>query len=405
MPLYSHSKLATYENCPHQFKLKYIDRIELPERGEGIEAFLGSRVHDTLEKLHKELILTKLNSLDDLLLYYNEMWDKNWHENVLIVKKGYTKENYWTAGREAITSYYKRNYPFDQSKTLATEYPLSFKIDDYTIRGFIDRLGHQNEGIYEIHDYKTSGYLPSQDKIDSDRQLALYQIGIKEQFKDATDIRLIWHYVIFDKELASTRTDAQLTDLKKEIVTLIKTIEKDTTFEPKESGLCDWCEYPAHCPAKKHEMKVQELPPNEYLNEAGVSLVNKYVSVRALIRDLKEQETKLEEKLDLIKEAAVQYARKNDITKISGSDFILKVTSENTLAFPKSGEDGREDLEDCIKKAGIWDEVSGLNLSRLVKLIKEEKLDEKNRNALMKYADEVDDVNVRLLKKKNEDED
>ena len=59
MRAYSHSKLATYENCPQQYKLKYIDRIELPEAGEGIEAFLGSRVHETLEKLHKELILTR----------------------------------------------------------------------------------------------------------------------------------------------------------------------------------------------------------------------------------------------------------------------------------------------------------------------------------------------------------
>jgi len=54
--------------------------------------------------------------------------------------------------------------------------------EDYVIRGFIDRLGYCGNGVYEIHDYKTSGFLPSQDKLDADRQLALYQIGIKEQF-------------------------------------------------------------------------------------------------------------------------------------------------------------------------------------------------------------------------------
>ncbi|MGD0275841.1 MAG: PD-(D/E)XK nuclease family protein [Syntrophales bacterium] len=404
MPSYSHSKLGTYENCPHQYKLKYIDRIEPPEAGEGIEAFLGSRVHETLEKLHKELILTKLNSLDDLLLYYKEQWDKNWHENILIVKKGYTKDNYWGAGREAITSYYKRNCPFNQSKTLATEYPITFQIDDYTIRGFIDRLGHQNEGIYEIHDYKTSGYLPSQEKIDNDRQLALYQIGIKEHFRDAEDIRLIWHYLIFDKELTSARTDAQLTDLKKEIVALIKTIEKDKTYEPIESNLCDWCEYFAYCPAKKHETKVQDLPLNEYLNEQGVSLVNKYASIKARIKELGEQESNLQAELDLIKEAAIEYARENDITKISGSDFILKITEENSLTFPRSGEDRREELEDCIKKAGIWDHVSGLNLSRLVKYVCNEGLDRKTKDQLMRFAEDVSELNVKLLKRKNSDD-
>jgi putative RecB family exonuclease len=259
MPGYSHSKLASYENCPRQYKLKYIDKIELPEAGEGIEAFLGSRVHETLEKLHKELILTKLNSLDELLHYYEELWDKHWHENVAIVKRGYTKEHYFNAGREAISGYYKRYQPFNQSKTLSTEHLLAFKIDDFSIRGFIDRVGYKGNGIYEIHDYKVSGYLPSQEKLDSDRQLALYQIGIKEQFRDAADIRLIWHYLLFDKEITSTRTDAQLEDLKKEIVAQIHTIENDTRFEPKESALCDWCEYPEHCPAKKHEIKVEQL--------------------------------------------------------------------------------------------------------------------------------------------------
>lgn len=54
MPVYSNSKLATYENCPQQYKLKYIEPVKLPEGGEWIEAFLGSRVHKTLEKLHKD---------------------------------------------------------------------------------------------------------------------------------------------------------------------------------------------------------------------------------------------------------------------------------------------------------------------------------------------------------------
>jgi putative RecB family exonuclease len=404
MPVYSHSKLATYENCPQKFKLQYIDRIELPDGGEGIEAFLGSRVHDVLEKLYKELILTKMNTLEDLLAYFKDEWDRNWHGKVVIVKKGFTKDHYRNAGKESITNYYKRHQPFNQSKTLATEQLLTFKIDDYTIRGFIDRLSHQGEGVYEIHDYKTSGYLPSQDKIDSDRQLALYQIGIKEKFRDAKDIRLIWHYLIFDKEFRSARSDAQLKDLRKQIVYLIKTIEKDSKFEPIESNLCDWCEYPEYCPAKKHEIKVQDLPPNKYLKEKGVSLVNKYASFKTKIKELRKQEADLQLELGLIADAAVTYAKEEGISNITGSDFLLKITEETTLSFPRSGEDDREALERCIKKAGIWEEVSGLNLSRLVRLIEDEALDQRIRNRLMRFAEEVGEVKVRLIRKKIEEE-
>jgi len=405
MPKYSHSKLSAYENCPQQYKLRYIDRIELPEGMEGIEAFLGSRVHEALEKLHKELILTKLNSLEELLKYYESVWDKNWNEDTIaIVKRDYTKDHYKNAGREAITNYYKRYHPFNQSKTLATEQLITFKIEDYTIQGYIDRLSHNGKGIYEIHDYKTSGYLLSQEKFDNDRQLALYQIGIKEKFKDAKDVRLIWHYLLFDKEFTSIRTDAQLKDLKKEILSLIKTIEKDTVFTPVESNLCDWCEFPEYCPARKHEIKVQELPLNKYLKEKGVSLVNKYASIKAKINELREQETELWEEIALIEDAAKTYAEKEGITNITGSDHVLKIVEKTVLQFLRSGEEGREALEKFIKKAGIWEDVSGLNLSRLSKLVKDEMFDKKTIASLLKFAEEVPDVKVKLTKKR-EDED
>ena len=50
--VYSHSRISTFETCPLKFKLRYLDKIE-PLRG-NIEAFMGSRVHDTLEKLYRD---------------------------------------------------------------------------------------------------------------------------------------------------------------------------------------------------------------------------------------------------------------------------------------------------------------------------------------------------------------
>lgn len=50
MPIYSHSRLSTFEQCPNKYKLHYIDKVET-EAEQSIEAFLGSRAHETLEKL------------------------------------------------------------------------------------------------------------------------------------------------------------------------------------------------------------------------------------------------------------------------------------------------------------------------------------------------------------------
>ena len=74
MPIYSHSQLSTYEDCPLKYKFSYRDKIKREQ--EGVEAFLGSMVHDTLQKCYDNLRFTKVNSLSDLLDYYNTIWQE-----------------------------------------------------------------------------------------------------------------------------------------------------------------------------------------------------------------------------------------------------------------------------------------------------------------------------------------
>ena len=48
MRIHSHSSLGSFENCPRQFWYQYIGKPPV-EKMETIEAFLGKRVHETLE--------------------------------------------------------------------------------------------------------------------------------------------------------------------------------------------------------------------------------------------------------------------------------------------------------------------------------------------------------------------
>lgn len=62
MPVYSHSKFATYETCPQQYKLRYVGCLKVPESTDSIEAFPWSRVHDKqLKKYGKTRVLHPLN--------------------------------------------------------------------------------------------------------------------------------------------------------------------------------------------------------------------------------------------------------------------------------------------------------------------------------------------------------
>ena len=115
-------------------------------------------------------------------------------------------------------------------------------------------------------------------------------------------------------------------------------------------------------------------PPNKYLKEKGVFLVDEYASIGAKIRELGEQEERLEKELGLKKEAAVECARREGITSITSSGHVLKIMEGTSLAFPPSGQEEREELERFIRKAGLWEETSIINLSRPGELLENEDL-------------------------------
>jgi putative RecB family exonuclease len=367
MPTYSHSQLSTYQTCPHQYKLAYIDKIEVET--EGIEAFMGSRVHETLEKLYRDLKVTKLNTLEELLSFYHQSWEKNWNDMIQIVRKDYSVEDYRHLGEKCITDYYKRYSPFDHGKTLGLEEYIYFPLEkekDYWIRGFIDRVTLVDSSTLEIHDYKTSNRLPRKEDVESDRQLAFYQMGVAEKWQGIQEVRLIWHYLTFDAEIHSSRTPDQLHQLRQATLELIQSIETDRRFLPKEGPLCDWCDYQGYCPKRKHLIAVGSLPPNEYLNEEGVVLVNQYVEMKERKRILSEE---IDAELAKIEEALYAYAQREELETIFGSDHVAKIKVEMKEKYPLKGDPSRKILDEMIKKAGKWMEVSDLNPWMLARVI------------------------------------
>ncbi len=251
MSVYSHSKLQTYENCPLAYRLRYIERIKV--RKEGVEAFLGSRIHDALEALYRDVGMGKFMSLPIILSIYETAWDTAWHDNISIVRKEYQAQDYRCLGAKYISDYYQRYQPFNQSKTVELEHFCQIALGGgkVSFRGYIDRLDFTGENECEIHDYKSSKRLPTQQYLDKDRQLALYQIGVEQMWPQITKVHLVWHYLAFDRELRSYRTGDELKSLEDELIETVAQIESATKagkFEPKVSRLCDWCDLHEYCP-------------------------------------------------------------------------------------------------------------------------------------------------------------
>lgn len=359
---YSHSQLEKFEACPRQYKFIYVDRIRRYE--EGVEAFLGSRFHETMEFLYRERSF-RIVPLEELLAFYEKSWAEKWHAAVRIRDERRTPDEYRLSGRVYIESYYRRHHPFEEGRVLGLERAIRFPLDEagrYAFKGVIDRLMKAPDGAFEIHDYKAGGTLPDQSKFDTDRQLAIYQIGVQKLWPDeAREVRLIWHYVAFDMEMRSKRTPDELRALTENTMRLIDRIQAEAAFAPNETALCGWCSYWDLCPLKKHLVKVAGLPENEWKNEPGVKIVDAYAERWRKKRALEAEIEVVEKELEEVKEAAVAFAERENVQVIAGSEARLRVAGRDKFDPPKKGTAEREALERALRELGIWDEVATLD--------------------------------------------
>ncbi|HUY12621.1 MAG TPA: PD-(D/E)XK nuclease family protein [Terriglobia bacterium] len=391
MPIYSHSQLETYENCPKKYKFKYIDKIRKPLET-GIEAFVGSRVHETLRKLYDDLKLKKLNTIEELLAFYQARWKAEWGPGVKIVKEGLAEQNYLDYGESCIRNYYGQYHPFDQSDTLDTEMRLVFGIDPegkHRVQGFVDRVARRADGVYEIHDYKTARDLPPQSYIDSNRQLALYQIGLRAQWPDVQEVELIWHFVSSKTSLHSHRTPEELEELAQRTTGLIEEIESQTEFKPIKSRLCDWCEYQPDCPIWKHVLAVEKLAPEQFSGDHGVVLANEYASVKS-------QMDGLDLRLQELRADLESFAEQENVQIIKGNGVQVSVSHTHQLALPAREDPEWTMLQNIIRNNGKWDEVSEVSAPKLREILRSKAWPQPLAAKIQRYLQTRSVLNIRV---------
>jgi putative RecB family exonuclease len=252
MPVYSHSRLGVYETCPRQYHFQYVERVPVPEVTT-VEMFLGSHVHAALEELYAAVRQRAIPELDRLLEGYHQRWTRAWTGDVQIRRAETSADDYRRQGEELLTAYYHRYHPFDRDRTVSVERLVMFPLSEERriwFQGFVDRVSVTRDGLWQIHDYKTGHWLPTQEDLEDDRQLALYQIGIQRDFPiEARRVELVWHFLAHDVELRSRRDAEALQGLAADTLALIDTIEADRSYEAITGPHCNRCAYRAICPA------------------------------------------------------------------------------------------------------------------------------------------------------------
>lgn len=384
MTCYSHSRLSTFETCKYKYKLQYIDKVKV-ETPTTIECFMGDLVHRTLEKLYNDLKFQKMNELKELLTFYNETWQKEFTEEILIAKTEYTAENYRKMGEKFITDYYNHYKPFDQMVILGLETQDRMTLSDgnqYHVR--IDKLACVGDTYY-VCDYKTNSRMKEQEDADEDRQLAMYSIWVKDKFKDAKKVILLWHMLAFDKEITSERTEKELQKLHNDTVALIKEVEECKDFPTNVTGLCNYCVYKEICPSFKHEVELEFKSAEEFTEDFGVKLVNEFSKADAMEKEAKQKKEEIKEKL-------IEFAKQKDINVVYGSNQKVSIKPYEKVIYP----DNKEEIIQMLKDKGLYETFSMPCYAKLNSAILKKNIDDE----IIKQVGKGEDFRISLSKRK-----
>ena len=342
----SFSLLETYKNCPLKFKYQQLDKIKTPKN---IEAVFGNAIHSSLKKLFERTPL--FPSLDEVIDHFQN----NFAEKVESLNlepdtiAAYTKE-----GITLLKNFYKKNPPWNFN-VVELESRFSVILEDpenketHILAGIIDRIDkHEENGAYEIIDYKTSKRMPSQDDTDKNLQLSIYNLGLLKKWPhlDPEKIKLSLYFLKHGEKAETKRTKEDLENTKTEILKTIREIEdlikKEKEFIPTPSGLCDWCGYQKMCPMWRHlfQSQISNLPATRDLAQRDKSqkdqipaLINKYL-------ELDDQTSQNKRRLAEIKAQIDNFMSQEDITRVFGENaYFTRITQEKEVFDSKKAQE------------------------------------------------------------------
>jgi putative RecB family exonuclease len=358
---------------------------------------MGKRVHETLEKLYKDKKFKKLVSKATLLKFYNDAWEKEYSNDIKVVKEGLTAENYRKMGKKFIEDYYDQYKPFDQLTILGLETQDRMTLKDgsqWHVR--IDKFACDDKGNYYVMDYKTNASMKDQEEADADRQLAMYSIWVKDKFKDCKSVKLVWHMLAFNKEAVSERTDQQLKQLEEETIALIRRIEKaekEKDFPTNVTALCNYCGFKSQCPSFKHQLELEvkeEESIKKFKEDDGLKLVDQFAEVKKVI-------TEAEEKQEKLKQDLIAFAKQKGVDIVYGSNMKAGIKEFDKLILPEDEEEKRQFIE-LLKSKGNWEECSMICYPKIqskvikkelhVDLIEKVKLEKDKKISLSKRKEE-----------------
>lgn len=266
LPVFSHSKIEQFLNCPYAYNLKYNEEKRSEDTTLALE--LGSLLHKILEikghwiKLGLDIDFNKLyNTIEN---GYEEQDEKTSEKlrGIKALKRSYFED--WFAKDNASGMTYEEKLKLFKSTVLQNEMtdtkwePVYFELpfefvwnDRCIIHGFIDRVDLK-DGEFRVVDYKTSKKVFDDAKVKTSQQFGIYACAILNMF-GKLPVEYEYDFILLNQTQQAMSKGWEKRFIKKieKSLDAIDKCNETKIFSPKPCPLCYYCNFCTNNPNAK----------------------------------------------------------------------------------------------------------------------------------------------------------
>jgi putative RecB family exonuclease len=243
----SPSSMGCYTSCPLAFKFSYVQRLPEPPSA---PASKGTLVHLALQHLHwrppEERTLAA--ALDDLGRACRELESDSEFTGLELT----TEElDTFRADAEVLVHRYFELEDPTTVRTIGVELKLAAQLEKVTLRGIIDRLELDENGELVITDYKTGSTPSERWEQKSLAGVHVYSV-LCEQVFGRRPARVQLLYLSKPEAIIAEPSDVFMRGVNQRSGAVMEAVRRACArddFRPKESALCNFCNFREFCPA------------------------------------------------------------------------------------------------------------------------------------------------------------
>jgi putative RecB family exonuclease len=255
--------LETFRNCPRKYAFDRDPGIRARYRRTTVEQFVGTCVHDALERFFDpDLTPVPARTFETLVGHLRAAWAGKDMRGKRGAQRRAERSALFGADRatEAAAGEKAKHllWGFVRTQDLAAvpattevfhEVPLGGR---HVLAGKIDRVDRDGDAL-RVVDYKTGKGKTAEQVRADDLQLAAYALIVGRKFR-ARVSRCSMIYLKESREVGFEPDPAWLGAKEAEILRLLDAVEAEEgragegRFPPTPNALCDWCDYRPLCP-------------------------------------------------------------------------------------------------------------------------------------------------------------